>query len=224
MTRNFNDLDPREFENFVANLYTKLGYDTTLTSHSKDEGVDIIAKKGGKTFAIQVKKINHPVGSPVIQRLYGSMGHIAANGGICISSCGFSTDARKFAESKDIELLDIQDLIQLAGDEKIELVDVTRLQKPEELSFSVSVGKEGKKLIKFKCPVCGEIISFKLYTKGEEEYRIHCPNCGQVIKFETERLRKWFCDYCYRSFTTQEAAENHEAQCPNRNITKIVSK
>ena len=43
-----------DFEIFVANLLKKQGYVTTNLKGSGDFGVDVIAKKGGIKYAVQV--------------------------------------------------------------------------------------------------------------------------------------------------------------------------
>lgn len=110
---NIHDLSPRELEEFVSELYSRLGYQTVLTKQVGDDGIDVIANMGNSKYAIQVKQTNHPTGSPVMQKLYGSMGHIMADGGICVSTGGFTTEARRFVENKNIELIDAKDLLKL---------------------------------------------------------------------------------------------------------------
>jgi HJR/Mrr/RecB family endonuclease len=111
--RDFSSLKPREFETFIAKLYEELGYKTELTPLSGDDGIDVKAVKDGKLTIIQTKQSIHPVGSPVIQTLYGSMAHVLANKAICVSTSGFTSEAARFAEHKNIELLDSNDLFDL---------------------------------------------------------------------------------------------------------------
>jgi len=106
-------LHPTDFEIFIAELYKRLGYKTERTKTSGDEGIDVFAEKDGKKYVIQVKRSSSPVGSPVIQKLYGSMAHVLADYGICVSLAGYSTQAHKFAENKKIELLDGDDIVSL---------------------------------------------------------------------------------------------------------------
>lgn len=111
--RDFSKLSPREFETFIAKVYEDLGYKTELTPISGDDGIDVKATKDGKLTVIQVKQSRHPVGSPVIQTLYGSMAHVLASKAICISTSGYTSEAARFAEHKNIELLDSNDLYDL---------------------------------------------------------------------------------------------------------------
>lgn len=106
-------LHPADFEVYVAELYKRLGYKTQLTKQSGDDGIDIFAKKYGKQYVIQVKKTIRLVGSPIIQKLYGSMGHARADYGICVTLGSYSTQARYFAAGKPIELVGGCELINL---------------------------------------------------------------------------------------------------------------
>jgi len=111
--RDLTALPPREFELLISKLYANLGYQTELTPLSGDDGIDVKAMKDGKLTIIQAKQSKHPVGSPVIQTLYGSMAHVLADKAICVSTSGFTTEAARFAGSKNIELLDSQDLLKM---------------------------------------------------------------------------------------------------------------
>jgi len=55
---NFSNLDPYEFESFVAELFNKMGYSTKVTPRSKDHGLDVIAEKDKEVTVIQVKQYN----------------------------------------------------------------------------------------------------------------------------------------------------------------------
>ncbi len=110
---NLNDMTPLQFEVFVREVYARLGYEAELTKRSGDEGVDVLAKKDGLIYAIQVKKTAKPIGSPVIQTLLGSMANIEADRGICVASAGFTRDAQRFAAGKPIILVGQEDLARM---------------------------------------------------------------------------------------------------------------
>jgi len=48
----------KQYENLVAKVFEKKGYDTKVPSRTRDYGVSFIAEKEGKSLAIQVKKYN----------------------------------------------------------------------------------------------------------------------------------------------------------------------
>ena len=50
-------LNPNDFENYIADLYSKLGYKTEKVGGSYDGGVDVIAEKDSIKHYIQCKNI-----------------------------------------------------------------------------------------------------------------------------------------------------------------------
>lgn len=107
---NLMDLNPFEFENLVANLFSKMGLDTKQTRSTKDGGVDAVAFDirpvlGGKVV-IQAKRYKNPVGVSAVRDLYGTMMNEGANKGILVTTSNYGTDAYDFSKDKPIELID----------------------------------------------------------------------------------------------------------------------
>jgi restriction system protein len=107
---NLMDLNPYEFENLVANLFSKMGLETKQTRSTKDGGVDAVAFDlrpvlGGKVV-IQAKRYKNPVGVSAVRDLYGTMMNEGANKGILVTTSNYGTDAYNFSKDKPIELID----------------------------------------------------------------------------------------------------------------------
>jgi restriction system protein len=107
---NLMDLNPYEFEQLVANLFSGMGLDSRLTRSHRDGGVDCIAYDrrpvlGGKVV-IQAKRYRHTVGVSAVRDLYGTMMNEGANKGILVTTSGYGPDAFDFAKDKPIELID----------------------------------------------------------------------------------------------------------------------
>ncbi len=132
------NMHPNKFEDYIADMYARLGYNTEQVGHSHDGGIDVIATKDKIKHYIQCKKyITSKVGVSEVRDFYGAMAGKLSNGkGIFITTNIFTTEAEKFAEYKPIELIDGNDLIKLI-----------RLAKKEN---EVIVSKEVN-----KCPNCG---------------------------------------------------------------------
>lgn len=67
------NLSPPEFEQFVAQLWEEMGWDTRVTSASNDDGIDVIATKSDihqEKAAIQAKRYSpsNKIGQPDIQQ------------------------------------------------------------------------------------------------------------------------------------------------------------
>jgi len=113
-----SELTPREFEEYLTELFNLLGYEkTTLTPQMNDKGVDILMEKGGKRYAIQCKRYKGIIGSPAIQSFLGAMQHAQVSHGFFVTTSTFSLEAEKMASQHPIELVDgvkLGELIQQA--------------------------------------------------------------------------------------------------------------
>lgn len=103
-------INPFEFEELVATLFNKMGYETEVTSKTGDFGIDIIAKDEKDVIAIQTKKYakGNNVGNRDVQRLLGAMQlrQVKANKAILISTSDFTFQATEQAKETPIELWD----------------------------------------------------------------------------------------------------------------------
>jgi len=106
LTSDFMDRSPREFEEFISELFTKMGYSTSLTTQSKDFGADIVAKKDGETTVVQVKryKLGNVVGVNDVNQVLGSMHLYDADRAVVVTTSNFTLDAKKLARTAPVEL------------------------------------------------------------------------------------------------------------------------
>lgn len=114
---NLMELTPREFEELIGNLFSKMGLETRQTQLSQDGGVDVVAfdKRpilGGKVV-IQAKRYRHTVGVAAVRDLYGTMMNEGANKGILVTTSGYGAAAFNFVKDKPIELIDGGGLLYL---------------------------------------------------------------------------------------------------------------
>lgn len=99
---------PVEFEDYIADLFSRLGYKTRAVGQSHDGGVDVVAEKDGKTTYIQCKKfITSEVTVGAVRDFYGALADRLVNSkGYLITTNKFTLEAQRFAEDKPIELID----------------------------------------------------------------------------------------------------------------------
>jgi restriction system protein len=114
---NLMDLNPKEFENLVSNLFQKMGLECKLTRTSRDGGVDAVAFDnrpifGGKVV-IQAKRYKDTVGVSAVRDLYGTMLNEGASKGILVTTSHYGTDSHEFAKDKPIELIEGGGLLYL---------------------------------------------------------------------------------------------------------------
>jgi restriction system protein len=106
-------MDPRDFEEYVAELFRELGYNAKAVGRSHDEGVDVIAEKDGTTHYIQCKRYNRKVTLEEVRDFYGTLADkIAKGANYFVTTDSFTLGAEKFAEDKPIELIDGYKLVK----------------------------------------------------------------------------------------------------------------
>lgn len=143
-------MHPNKFEDYISDMYSRLGYNTERVGHAYDGGIDVIATKNDIKHYIQCKKyITSKVGVSEVRDFYGAMAGKLSNGkGIFITTNIFTTEAESFAEGKPIELIDGNGLIKLVKSAKKE--------------NDVIIPIEAK-----KCPKCGSELVEKMGRHGK---------------------------------------------------------
>ena len=95
-----------EFEHYVSTLLKAQGYSVHLTSTTGDYGVDLLAAKNHRKYAIQVKRYSETVGSHAIREAAAGMQHYHCDKAIVITSNYFTPNARTLAASTKTTLID----------------------------------------------------------------------------------------------------------------------
>jgi hypothetical protein len=115
LASDFADRSPHEFEDFIAELFTKMDYSTERTPLTGDYGADVIAKKGEEVIAVQVKKnkLGNDVGVKDVNQVLGSMHRYKANKAIVITTSDFTLAARKLATTAPVDLWNREKLYEM---------------------------------------------------------------------------------------------------------------
>ncbi len=117
-------LPPRKFEEIVAELFVRQGYQVQLTPAARDGGFDMyVAKReniGEFLYLVECKRYTPPrkVGVQVVRSLYGVVQQHNATGGIIVNTSYFTSDARDFQENVRYQLhlrdyIDLQRWLQI---------------------------------------------------------------------------------------------------------------
>lgn len=112
------ELTPRKFEELIADLLHKQGYNITLTQETRDGGKDIFIAEnkliGNFLYYVECKRNSpkRPVGVNVVRELYGTITADRATAGIIVTSSYFSPDAIEFRDKvkNQISLIDYLNL------------------------------------------------------------------------------------------------------------------
>ena len=95
-----------QFEHFITYLFNNLGYKATNTKLSEDQGIDVLAKKGKTTIAIQTKCYSKPVGNHAIMEAVAGAKYYNADKIMVVTNSTFTRSARELAESNNVILWD----------------------------------------------------------------------------------------------------------------------
>jgi len=99
-----------EFENFMANVFSKKGYPVQLTPGSGDQGVDLLLNIDERRVAVQLKRYTAPVGNAAVQQALAGMIHYKAKEAWVITTSTFTKKARELAKSTGVRLIDHNEL------------------------------------------------------------------------------------------------------------------
>lgn len=106
LDNNFADLSPYQFEEFVAELFRRMGYTARKTPNTGDFGADVIAQKGGTTILIECKKYSdgNNVTPAEVQRALGAMWKHKADKCVFITTSDFTIRALELEKDAPVEL------------------------------------------------------------------------------------------------------------------------
>jgi HJR/Mrr/RecB family endonuclease len=107
----FYQLSPRRFEEFVAAVLQRMGYETTLMPATRDKGRDVLAKirlgTGTLLTIVQCKRnaANRPVGLEIVERFLWTIEHTdKASAGMIVTTSYFSAPVRALAHEFEYRL------------------------------------------------------------------------------------------------------------------------
>lgn len=168
--------DGKTFENFIARLYTKLGYTINHQSKSADQGGDLVIKKGDLKIAIQIKRWKSKVGNSAVQEVLGAMHYYGCQEGIVITNSYFTKDAVSLAKAANITMVDRDGLGQICHKFSIQKKNIFDNNKYNEISSLLRHVKADKEILEEI--VYEEIMKGELLNNLSEDWF----NAGQEVK------------------------------------------
>ena len=212
------EMDPYDFEHFVADLWQARGWETTVSQESVDQGVDVIATKENpfpEKQVIQAKRYSsgNTVGSPKVQQ-YSSLREQedGADAAVIVTTSTFSRQAEDLGQKLNVKLVDSETLYRLLEETgRFDLVSKYALppneldavgsdsqnQPPTQKAPSRSTDTEGAKVSTVE-----ETLSEETLLDDDELY---CPNCETFSKTSRTWRRDLIlpihqCDSCETLF------------------------
>jgi Restriction endonuclease len=100
----------REFELFIRDVFECLGYRTELTPKTGDQGIDVIAEKGGVRWGIQCKGYSNPLGNKPVQEAVAGIRFYKCDRCMVITTSRFTSGGCALAEANDCVLVEGRDI------------------------------------------------------------------------------------------------------------------
>lgn len=104
---NIDNMNGHEFEHWCAELLERNGFENVeVTPGSGDQGVDVLAEKGGVKYAIQCKCYSHDLGNSPIQEVESGRIYYGCHVGVVMTNRYFTQGAKKLAQKTGTLLWD----------------------------------------------------------------------------------------------------------------------
>ncbi|SFL24809.1 restriction system protein [Nitrosomonas aestuarii] len=155
----------KDFELFVGEIFRMRGYSVTETGGSNaDGGIDLKLKKDNELFLVQCKQWRaYKVSVNVVRELLGVMVATGATGGFVVTSGVFTTEAHSFAKGQNIDLING---VRLAAMIK-EIAENNPVQTSTKRIFSLESAPEIEISSTIPdCPKCGQSMVKRIAKKG----------------------------------------------------------
>lgn len=95
-----------EYEKFVASYLKRKGYwGVKVTQASSDYGIDVIAHKNGKKYAVQCKYYSSPVGVSAVQEAVAGKAHYGCSAAMVVTNNTFTKAAETLAADNGVKLI-----------------------------------------------------------------------------------------------------------------------
>ncbi len=115
------DIRPRQFEELIAEILARYGWQVQLTPQTRDGGYDIYAINKGdssglrNSWIIECKKnsADNKVGLDIVRSLYGLRTEMKVGGALLATTSYFSKDAKAYKASRyDLKLRDYEGVLE----------------------------------------------------------------------------------------------------------------
>lgn len=107
-------MEGREFELFLEDVFTELGYTVTVTPASRDFGADLLLETSeGWSIAVQAKRYEKVVGLEAVQQVAAAVPYYGVNEGWVVTNSSYTDSAYELAEPNQVRLIARSELEQL---------------------------------------------------------------------------------------------------------------
>ncbi len=111
--KKIDNLNGPEFEHYIAKLLSANGFHNVTLTEKYDFGVDIIAKKNGIIYGIQVKRYSNLVKASAIRQVVTGLKVYKCDQAMVITNSSYSNVAKQLAQANNCILIDRKRLNKL---------------------------------------------------------------------------------------------------------------
>ncbi|WP_207586790.1 restriction endonuclease [Halomontanus rarus] len=116
--RHLQAMDDEKFEHFVADLWSRNGWNTVVSQQSRDKSLDVLAEKEApyhQRHAIQAKRYQegNNVGGPKISEYASLRDQFDADAAVVVTTSGFTLDAQERSKTLNVKLIGGDDLVEM---------------------------------------------------------------------------------------------------------------
>lgn len=106
--------DPYGFEDYVGEVFSRMGYLVEATEKSNDGGIDLKVFRGGALSIVECKcfQPESTVGRPIIQKAVGAGLGVSASTVFVVTTAKFSLGAKDYAQQTGVVLIDGEKLLR----------------------------------------------------------------------------------------------------------------
>jgi uncharacterized CHY-type Zn-finger protein len=214
----FENLNGHQFEKYLENLFSILGYQVKCTKKSGDQGADLIIKKDNEKTVVQAKKYSNPVTNKAIQEVVASKKYYTSNNAMVVSTSSFTKSAIELAKSNDVELWDKHKLNKV-------IEEINNQPSQQDFSTKQEVNLLDEDTVQVFCPFCNFDFRLNLddLPKKGSDKTILCADCKMEITISAQD-KEYLCHYCKEDFETQRELANHIKLCPQMKARRFNCK
>ncbi len=187
----------QEFEMLIGEMFRNKGFSVKETAKGADGGVDLELRKAGELSLVQCKQWRATkVGVSVVRELFGVMAAQGAVHGYVVTTGKFTSEARKFAQGRNISLIDGQAVereIRRQAKSNSNVTSIKRAQRRHSMNSrpksTAQAASAGSAAIAPPCPKCGGKMVKRVARKGANAGKAfwgcsHFPKCRGTLPLE----------------------------------------
>ncbi|EMR04972.1 EcoKMrr [Bhargavaea cecembensis DSE10] len=111
--RQVDEMNGKEFEQFLKLRYEARGYQVRRTPYQNDFGADLVMQRDGRRIVVQAKRWKQNVGIKAVQEVVAARSHYKAQDAWVVTNSQFTKAAKELASSNGVRLVDRAQLIHI---------------------------------------------------------------------------------------------------------------